>query len=99
MIGNLMAWLLVGGLIGWMVSMLLRTGRRELVLVHIALGGLGALLAGWLLSPLVAGPSSLAAFAVASLGAAALLSVVAAIASLIRRARLHGPPPHSAHRP
>ena len=82
---------------GWMVSMLLRTGRRELVLVHIALGGVGALLAGWLISPLVAGPSSLAALAVASLGAAALLSVVAAIASLIRRARLHGVGP--VHRP
>lgn len=97
MIGNLMAWLLVGGLIGWMVSMLLRTGRRGLVLMHIALGGVGAFLAGWLLSPLVAAPSSLAALAVASLGAASLALLVAAIASLIRRARLHGV--EQAHRP
>lgn len=81
-------WIVVGGLIGWVASMIM--GRPESTLLNIIVGIVGAVIAGWLISPLVGvgtinqGDFSLGALAVSLLGAVALLAVV----SLFRRGRL-----------
>ncbi|MEA3179634.1 MAG: hypothetical protein QOI59_3157 [Gammaproteobacteria bacterium] len=48
---NILIWLVVGGLIGWAASMVMRT--QEGILLNVVVGIIGAALGGWLLSPLV----------------------------------------------
>jgi uncharacterized membrane protein YeaQ/YmgE (transglycosylase-associated protein family) len=48
---NIMVWLVVGGLIGWAASSLMRT--QEGILLNVVVGIVGAALGGWLASPLV----------------------------------------------
>ncbi|HXR93776.1 MAG TPA: GlsB/YeaQ/YmgE family stress response membrane protein [Steroidobacteraceae bacterium] len=77
---NTIIWLVVGGLIGWAASVLLRT--QEGVLLNVIVGVLGAALGGWLLSPIF-GVSTInqSTFSAASLlvslvGAVLLLAIV-----------------------
>jgi uncharacterized membrane protein YeaQ/YmgE (transglycosylase-associated protein family) len=78
---NLIIWLVVGGLIGWVASMLMRTDAQQGVFLNIVVGVVGAMLGGWLISPLVGVPTinqdvfSLGALAV-SLGGAVLLLAI-----------------------
>ena len=44
-------WLIVGGLIGWLASMVMHT--KEGLFLNIIVGIVGAMIGGWLLSPLV----------------------------------------------
>jgi uncharacterized membrane protein YeaQ/YmgE (transglycosylase-associated protein family) len=50
---NLIAWLFVGGIIGWLASLVMRTDARQGIVLNVVVGIVGALLGGWLLSPLV----------------------------------------------
>ena len=77
---NIIVWLVVGGLIGWAASTLMR--RPEGILLNVVVGILGAVLGGWLLSPLV-GVSTInqnnfspASLLVSLLGAVILLVIV-----------------------
>lgn len=85
---NIIIWLVVGGLIGWAASSLMRT--REGLVLNVVVGIVGAALGGWLLSPLVGvstinqsnfSPGSLL---VSLLGAVLLLVIV----NWVRRAAL-----------
>lgn len=50
---NLIIWLTVGGVIGWLASMLMRTNDRQGIVLNVVVGIVGAMLAGWFISPLV----------------------------------------------
>jgi uncharacterized membrane protein YeaQ/YmgE (transglycosylase-associated protein family) len=50
---NFIIWLFVGGIIGWLASMVMRTDAQQGILLNVVVGIVGALLGGWLLSPLV----------------------------------------------
>src|SRR6185436_4340336 len=84
---NLIIWLVVGGLIGWVASMIMKTDAQQGLLLNVIVGIVGALLGGWLLSPLVGagtvnqGDFSLMGLLVSLGGAIILLFVV----NLIRR--------------
>lgn len=79
---NLIVFLIIGGLIGWIASMLMRTDGQQGVLLNIVVGIVGAALAGWLISPLVGIPAitdgsfSIGAMLVSLLGAVVLLAIV-----------------------
>lgn len=82
---NIIIWLVVGGLIGWAASAVMRT--REGMLLNVVVGIVGAALGGWFLSPLV-GASTInqsnfgaASLVVSFLGAVILLAIV----NLVRR--------------
>ena len=85
---NFILWLVVGGLIGWAASAIMRT--REGMALNIVVGIVGAALAGWLLSPLVGvstinqGNLSVASLLVSLVGAVFLLVIV----NWVRRAAL-----------
>jgi uncharacterized membrane protein YeaQ/YmgE (transglycosylase-associated protein family) len=49
---NIIIMLIVGGLIGWIASMIMRTNAQQGIILNIVVGIVGALLAGVLLSPL-----------------------------------------------
>jgi uncharacterized membrane protein YeaQ/YmgE (transglycosylase-associated protein family) len=86
---NLIIWLVVGGLIGWIASMIMRTDAQQGVVLNVVVGIVGAMLGGWLISPLLgqgninAGDFSLGGLLVSLLGAVVLLAVV----NLFRRGR------------
>jgi len=48
---NIIIWLVVGGLIGWAASTLMR--RPEGIVLNVVVGIIGAAIGGWFLSPLV----------------------------------------------
>ena len=82
---NLIVWLVIGGLIGWVASMLMHS--PEGILMNVVVGIVGAFIGGWLLGPMIgagtinSGDFSLAGLAVSLLGAVVLLAVV----NLVRR--------------
>jgi uncharacterized membrane protein YeaQ/YmgE (transglycosylase-associated protein family) len=77
---NLIVWLVVGGLIGWVASMLMHS--PEGILMNVIVGIVGAFIGGWLLSPLIGAGTinshdfSLGGLAVSLLGAVILLAIV-----------------------
>lgn len=50
---NFIIWLVVGGLIGWLASMFMKTNDQQGMVLNVVVGVVGALLAGWVVSPLV----------------------------------------------
>jgi uncharacterized membrane protein YeaQ/YmgE (transglycosylase-associated protein family) len=79
---NVIAWLVVGGVIGWLASLLMKTDNQQGVLLNIVVGIVGAAVAGWVISPLMGegtinqGDFSLPSLVVSFLGASILLAVV-----------------------
>ena len=79
---NLIIWLVVGGVVGWLASIIMKRDGQQGILMNIVVGIVGALLAGWLISPLVGvgtinqGTFSVGALVVSLLGAVILLAIV-----------------------
>ncbi len=84
---NLIIMLFVGGILGWLASMVMRTDGQQGLFLNVIVGVVGAILAGYLLTPFLGGaPITSGAFDIKSLfvsflGAVILLGVV----NLIRR--------------
>ena len=84
---NFIIWLVVGGVIGWIASLIMKTDAQQGLFLNIVVGIVGALLGGWLLSPLVGsgtlnqGDFSVMGLLVSLAGAIILLFLV----NLIRR--------------
>ncbi len=79
---NLILWLFVGGILGWVASLLMKTDQKQGLLLNVVVGVVGAMIGGWLLSPLVGietinqSQFSLGALAVSLGGAVILLAIV-----------------------
>jgi uncharacterized membrane protein YeaQ/YmgE (transglycosylase-associated protein family) len=79
---NYVVWLLVGGFIGWVASVVMRTDAQQGTLLNIVVGIVGAFIAGLVLTPLFgvgtinSGDFSLPALLVSFVGALILLAVV-----------------------
>jgi uncharacterized membrane protein YeaQ/YmgE (transglycosylase-associated protein family) len=84
---NLIIWLVVGGLIGWVASMLMRTDAQQGVILNVVVGIVGALIGGWLLAPMFGtGTINQNDFSLPSLGISLLGAVILlAIVNLFRR--------------
>jgi uncharacterized membrane protein YeaQ/YmgE (transglycosylase-associated protein family) len=84
---NLIIWLIVGGVIGWVASLIMKTDAQQGILLNVIVGIVGAMLGGWLLSPLLGaatvnqGDFSVMGLLVSLGGAIILLFIV----NLIRR--------------
>ena len=84
---NFIVWLVVGGLIGWIASMIMKTDAQQGIFLNVIVGIVGAMLGGWLLAPLFGTGTinqdnfSLPALLVSLLGAVILLAIV----NLVRR--------------
>ena len=84
---NLIIWLVVGGLLGWIASLLMKTDAQQGIILNVVVGIIGALLGGWFLSPMFgAGTINTNDFSVAGLGVSLLGAIILlAIVNLIRR--------------
>ena len=45
---NFIIWVVIGGLIGWVASMIMRTDAQQGLLLNVVVGIIGALLGGWM---------------------------------------------------
>ena len=50
---NLILWLVIGGILGWIASLVMHTNAQQGLILNIVVGIVGALLAGVLLAPLL----------------------------------------------
>lgn len=79
---NLVLWLIVGALVGWAASLLMRTDAQQGIVLNVVVGVVGAALAGFFVSPLLGLPTlsegvfSLGALLVSLIGAVILLAIV-----------------------
>ncbi|MEZ4731995.1 MAG: GlsB/YeaQ/YmgE family stress response membrane protein [Caldilineaceae bacterium] len=87
---NFIIWIIVGGILGWLASLLMRTNAQQGVFLDIIVGIIGAFLGGLLLAPLFGTGTinqndfSLSGLLVSLLGAIILLAIV----NLFRRGRV-----------
>ena len=79
---SLIILLVVGGVLGWIASLIMRTDGQQGIILNVVVGIVGALLAGFLLNPLIGGGNimsgdlSISAILVSLLGAVVLLAIV-----------------------
>jgi len=84
---NFIIWIVVGGILGWLASLVMRTDAQQGMLMNVIVGIVGALLGGWLLAPLFGTGTinqndfSISSLLVSFLGAVVLLAIV----NLLRR--------------
>jgi uncharacterized membrane protein YeaQ/YmgE (transglycosylase-associated protein family) len=50
---NIIVWLIVGGLVGWVASILMHTNAQQGILLNVIVGIVGAFIAGYVLTPLL----------------------------------------------
>ena len=79
--------LIIGGILGWLASIVMRTDAQQGIFLNVVVGIVGALLAGFILTPLLGGaPITSGAFDIRSLLVSFLGAVVLlAIVNLVRR--------------
>jgi uncharacterized membrane protein YeaQ/YmgE (transglycosylase-associated protein family) len=79
---NIIVWLVVGGILGWLASILMKTDGQQGIILNVVVGIIGATIGGWVISPMIGVATinqnnfSLAGLAVSFLGAVILLAVV-----------------------
>jgi uncharacterized membrane protein YeaQ/YmgE (transglycosylase-associated protein family) len=50
---NIIIWLVVGGLLGWVASLIMKTDSQQGILLNVVVGIVGALVAGLVLTPML----------------------------------------------
>lgn len=86
---NIVVWLVVGGLIGWIASRIMNTDAQQGIILNVVVGIVGAMLGGFLLAPMLGHGTinqndfSVMGLVVSLVGAVVLLAIV----NLITRGR------------
>ena len=79
---NLIIWLVVGGILGWVASLIMKTDGQQGIVLNVIVGIVGALIAGFVLAPMFgtgtinSNDFSASGLLVSLLGAALLLAIV-----------------------
>ena len=78
---GIIIWLVVGGICGWLASLIMRTDAQQGILLNIVVGIVGAVIAGLLLGANINDAITVQSFLDSQIGAVILLAVV----NLVRR--------------
>lgn len=79
---GLIILLVVGGIVGWLASMVMRTDGQQGIFLNVVVGIVGAVLAGFVITPLIGGAPitsgeiSIQSVVVSLLGAIILLAII-----------------------
>lgn len=78
---GIIIWLIMGGLIGWIASMIMGTDGQQGIILNVVVGIVGALIGGWLIGPLLGAGSindglSIMSVIVSLIGAVILLAIL-----------------------
>lgn len=78
-------WIIVGGIVGWLASLIMRTDAQQGVLLNIVVGIVGAFIANLIFGGSInQAPLDIRAFIISLIGAVILLAIV----NLVRRGRV-----------
>jgi uncharacterized membrane protein YeaQ/YmgE (transglycosylase-associated protein family) len=82
-IGNILAWIIVGAIAGWLASLVMKTNAEQGLLMDIIVGIIGGILGGFILTALgIGGPVTglnIGSIVVAFIGAVILLAILRAL--------------------
>ena len=78
---GIIIWLIVGGVCGWLASLIMRTDAQQGILLNIVVGIVGAVIAGLIFGGSINSALTVETFLYSLLGAVILLAIV----NLIRR--------------
>ena len=82
---NIIVWVIIGGVAGWLASIVMKTNQSQGLLADIVVGIIGGLIGGWLLTALGVGGAvtglNLGSLLTAFIGAVILLAIL----RLVRR--------------
>lgn len=79
---NFIIWLIVGGLIGWIASLLMKRDAQQGIILNIVVGIVGSFLGGFLIAPMLgsgtanSGDFSIMGLLASLIGAVILLAIV-----------------------
>ena len=86
---NIIIWLVVGGFLGWLASLLMNTDGQQGIILNVVVGIIGALIGGWLIAPLIGGSTGTGGFDIMGFIAALIGAIILlAIVNLFRRGRV-----------
>ena len=87
---NFIIWLIIGGVIGWIASMIMRTDAQQGMILNVVVGIVGSFLGGLLVGPLLgAGTINQNDFSIMGLLASLIGAIILlAIVNLVRRGRV-----------
>lgn len=79
---NLCSWLVLGGLAGWLASIVMKTNAQMGIVLNVTVGVIGSFLGGWIFE-LIGGRGvtgfNIYSLFVATLGSAILIGIVRAV--------------------
>jgi len=79
---GIILWLIVGGVVGWLASMVMRTDAQQGILLNIVVGIVGAFIATWIFGGSINNAGlTVTTFLTSLVGAIILLAIV----NLVRR--------------
>jgi uncharacterized membrane protein YeaQ/YmgE (transglycosylase-associated protein family) len=88
---GIIIWLIVGGIVGWLASLIMNRDGQQGIILNVVVGIVGAFIGGWLIGPMIGAPSindgsplSWKSFLVSLIGAVILLAII----NLFRRGRV-----------
>ena len=96
-----MGWILtiiIGGILGWLASKVMKTDAQQGIILNIVVGVVGAALAGFLISPLLGIPTinaanfSIGGLVISFLGALILLAIVNSSVAAVFADKAHWQP-------
>ncbi|CAN7518711.1 GlsB/YeaQ/YmgE family stress response membrane protein [Pseudoduganella sp. LjRoot289] len=79
---SFLLWIVIGGVLGWLASLVMKTDAQQGMLLNVVVGIVGALLGGWLIAPMLGTGTintddfSVGSLLVSFLGAVLLLAIV-----------------------
>lgn len=80
-ITGIILWLVIGGIIGWLASLIMRTDAQQGIILNIVVGIVGSLIAGFFFHP----SGWLEGFLYSLLGAIILLAIVILVRRVLVR--------------
>ncbi len=78
---GLIIWLVIGGVVGWLASMVMRTDAQQGIVLNVVVGIIGSVIASYLFGTGINQSIGIATFVYSLIGAVILLAIV----NLVRR--------------
>jgi len=76
---DILIWLVLGGIIGWLASIVMKTNAQMGIIANIVVGVIGAAVGSWLSGILGLGVGMLMKFILAVVGASILIAILKAL--------------------
>ena len=81
---NLIIWLVIGGICGWLASLIMRTDGQQGIILNVVVGIIGSVIASFLFGAGINQVITIQTFLYSLIGAIILLAIV----NLVRRGRV-----------